>query len=105
MLFTSLDGLLSDWVSCVVQVMCSYLADSSALPVLLGHWDVIALATDMVHASTKTGKFPLMPVVSLHHTSKDDDLSCPQPLGQCSDYFPNVSCPANCAMPALGDLH
>ena len=42
----------------VEQVMCSYLATSSALPVLLGHRELIMLAADMVHASRNTGWLP-----------------------------------------------
>ena len=39
-----------------VQVMCSYLATSSALPVLLGHRELIKHAADMVHANK--GRLP-----------------------------------------------
>ncbi len=39
---------------CVLQMMCSYLAASSAWPVLLGHRDLITLAADTVlYASTE----------------------------------------------------
>ena len=52
-----------DSIPLCMQVMCSYLATSSALPVLLGHQELIALAADMVHASSTTGKGPLVPVL------------------------------------------
>ena len=42
----------------VVQTMCSYLSTSSAWPVLLGHRDLITLATDMVLSVCRNGWAP-----------------------------------------------
>ena len=40
---------------CALQMMCSYLATSSAWPVLLGHRDLITLAADMVLVTFSKG--------------------------------------------------
>ena len=43
------------------QVMCSYLATSSAMPVLLGHRPLLTMAANMVLATLHAGHLPTLP--------------------------------------------
>ena len=56
MVFTVLVGPLKRCMGCIVQVMCSYLATSSALPVLLGHQHFSMLGAGVVRACSMHAK-------------------------------------------------